>query len=157
MPCCLRLIFLFDISIPSCLLFKKKRVVFSKGPSLVTHFLMAVEDLSSAGRQASLTLPTPMVVMKTQKVLTKQAEKIAKHADKHENFLNKVTYCLGVLSFGLFCYLLGSNGFITASRNGITTYWIFVTMLMQYLYPCFCFSPTTRGCSWSAFPSLRDL
>lgn len=70
---------------------------------------MAVEDLSSAGRQASLTLPTPMVVMKTQKVLTKQAEKIAKHADKHENFLNKVTYCLGVLSFGLFCYLLGSS------------------------------------------------
>lgn len=55
------------------------------------------------------TLSASRVVTHTQKVLTNQAEKIAKQADKHEQLISKITYCLGVLSFGTFCYLLGSR------------------------------------------------
>ncbi|KAJ7282185.1 hypothetical protein O6H91_09G039800 [Diphasiastrum complanatum] len=53
--------------------------------------------------------PTAVVVTKTKKLLSKQAQKIAKQADEHEKFLNKVKYCLGVFFFGTFCYLLGSR------------------------------------------------
>lgn len=42
-------------------------------------------------------------------MLKKHAVTIAKRADKHEKFINKIMYSLGVLSFGTFCFLLGSR------------------------------------------------
>ncbi|XP_027338903.1 uncharacterized membrane protein C776.05-like isoform X1 [Abrus precatorius] len=47
--------------------------------------------------------------IKTKEVLSKQAVKIAKQAEEHERFINKVTHLLGVLSFGGFCFLLGAR------------------------------------------------
>ncbi|KAK2973709.1 hypothetical protein RJ640_021540 [Escallonia rubra] len=43
----------------------------------------------------------------TKEMLSKQAVKIAKQAEEHERFINKVTHLLGVLGFGGFCFLLG--------------------------------------------------
>ncbi|KAK1257021.1 hypothetical protein QJS04_geneDACA020561 [Acorus gramineus] len=40
-----------------------------------------------------------------------KAVKIAKQAEEHERFINKVTHLLGVLGFGAFCYLMGANFF----------------------------------------------
>jgi hypothetical protein len=51
----------------------------------------------------------PKVVKKTKELISKQATEIAKRANEHEEFITKVTYCLGVVSFGTFCYLLGSR------------------------------------------------
>ncbi|XP_002977825.2 uncharacterized membrane protein C776.05 [Selaginella moellendorffii] len=51
----------------------------------------------------------PKVVVQTKKILSKHAGKLATRADKHEKFINKVKYCLGVFCFGTFCYLLGSR------------------------------------------------
>jgi hypothetical protein len=51
----------------------------------------------------------PKVVKKTKELLSKQATELAKRADEHEEFINKITYCVGVVSFGTFCYLLGSR------------------------------------------------
>jgi hypothetical protein len=45
----------------------------------------------------------------TKEVLSKQAVKIAKQAEEHERFINKVTHLLGVLGFGGFCFLLGAS------------------------------------------------
>lgn len=45
----------------------------------------------------------------TKEILSKQAVKIAKQAEEHERFINKVTYLLGVLGFGGFCFLLGAR------------------------------------------------
>ncbi|KAG6421099.1 hypothetical protein SASPL_117648 [Salvia splendens] len=42
-------------------------------------------------------------------MLSKQAGKIAKQAEEHENFINKVTHLLGVLFFGGFCFILGAR------------------------------------------------
>eukprot|EP00897_Mesotaenium_endlicherianum_P005300 jgi/Mesen1/4799/ME000243S03976 len=49
------------------------------------------------------------VIVHTKKVITKQADLIKKQATEHEHFINKVTYCVGVVTFGIFCYLLGSR------------------------------------------------
>ncbi|CAM6086487.1 unnamed protein product [Calypogeia fissa] len=68
-------------------------------PDAVDHYV---------GRTPGSKSP-PKVVLQTKEMITKHAEKIAKQADEHEQFLNKVTYCLGVVSFGTFCYLLGSR------------------------------------------------
>ncbi|KAL1335544.1 hypothetical protein AAHE18_11G254900 [Arachis hypogaea] len=43
------------------------------------------------------------------KMLSKQAVKIAKQAEEHERFINKVTHLVGVLGFGGFCFLLGAR------------------------------------------------
>ncbi|KAG9157437.1 hypothetical protein Leryth_010279 [Lithospermum erythrorhizon] len=46
---------------------------------------------------------------KTKQMLSKQAVKIAKQAEEHETFINKVTHLLSVLGFGAFCFLLGAR------------------------------------------------
>lgn len=68
-------------------------------PDAVDHYV----------RRTAGSKSPPKVVLQTKEMITKHAEKIAKQADEHEQFLNKVTYCLGVVSFGTFCYLLGSR------------------------------------------------
>lgn len=45
----------------------------------------------------------------TKEILSKQAVKIAKQAEEHERFINKVTHLLGVLGFGGFCFILGAR------------------------------------------------
>ncbi|OVA06150.1 Protein of unknown function DUF2838 [Macleaya cordata] len=47
--------------------------------------------------------------VQTKEILSKQAVKIAKQAEEHERFINKVTHLLGVLGFGAFCFILGSR------------------------------------------------
>ncbi|KAK9983539.1 hypothetical protein SO802_033064, partial [Lithocarpus litseifolius] len=48
--------------------------------------------------------------VQTKEILSKQAIKIAKQAEEHERFINKVvTHLLGLLAFGAFCYLLGAS------------------------------------------------
>ncbi|CAI9779884.1 unnamed protein product [Fraxinus pennsylvanica] len=47
--------------------------------------------------------------VQTKQILSKQAVKIAKQAEEHEIFINKVTYFLGVLGFGAFCFILGAR------------------------------------------------
>ncbi|BFI25872.1 hypothetical protein MPTK2_1g25170 [Marchantia polymorpha subsp. ruderalis] len=69
-------------------------------PDAVDHFVFR-------GQKGSRS--PPKVVLQTKEMLSKHAEKIAKRADEHEQFLNKVTYSLGVVSFGTFCFLLGSR------------------------------------------------
>lgn len=46
---------------------------------------------------------------RSKEVLSKQAVKIAKRAEEHESFINKVTHLLSVLGFGGFCFLLGAR------------------------------------------------
>ncbi|KAH0970759.1 hypothetical protein GBA52_022915 [Prunus armeniaca] len=47
--------------------------------------------------------------VQTREILSKQAVKIAKQAEEHEKFINKVTHLVGVLGFGGFCFLLGAR------------------------------------------------
>ncbi|XP_028793515.1 uncharacterized membrane protein C776.05 isoform X2 [Neltuma alba] len=47
--------------------------------------------------------------VQTKEMISKQADKIAKRAEEHERFINKVTHFLGVLGFGGFCFLLGAR------------------------------------------------
>ncbi|KAH6806611.1 membrane protein [Perilla frutescens var. hirtella] len=47
--------------------------------------------------------------VQTKEILSKQAIKIAKQAEEHERFINKVTHLLGVLGFGGFCFILGAR------------------------------------------------
>lgn len=47
--------------------------------------------------------------VKSKEMLSKQADKIAKQAEEHERFINKVTHFLGVIAFGTFCFLLGAR------------------------------------------------
>ncbi|MQL95232.1 hypothetical protein Taro_027894 [Colocasia esculenta] len=47
--------------------------------------------------------------VQTKEILSKQAVKIAKQAEEHERFINKVTHLLGVLGFGGFCFVLGAR------------------------------------------------
>ncbi|KAL8498053.1 hypothetical protein ACS0TY_021403 [Phlomoides rotata] len=47
--------------------------------------------------------------VQTKEMLSKQAVKIAKQAEEHESFINKVTHLLGVLGFGGFCFTLGAR------------------------------------------------
>ncbi|MCH92968.1 putative membrane protein, partial [Trifolium medium] len=46
---------------------------------------------------------------RSKEVLSKQAVKIAKRAEEHETFFNKVIHLLNVLGFGGFCFLLGAR------------------------------------------------
>ncbi|KAI5067445.1 hypothetical protein GOP47_0017973 [Adiantum capillus-veneris] len=57
---------------------------------------------------AQRSLP-PKVVSETKEALRRQAVRMAKHADEHAQFINKIMYLCGVLSFGTFCFLLGSR------------------------------------------------
>ncbi|KAM7275830.1 hypothetical protein ACFE04_017696 [Oxalis oulophora] len=50
-----------------------------------------------------------MLKIQTREMLSKQAVKVAKQAEEHEKFINKVTHFLGVLTFGGFCFLLGAR------------------------------------------------
>ncbi|KAH7289232.1 hypothetical protein KP509_31G064900 [Ceratopteris richardii] len=69
-----------------------------------------IETMLKLGKYSVFSSPIPVGgISKTQKLLSNQAHLIAKQADKYENLLNKVTYLLGVLSFGMLCYLLGSK------------------------------------------------
>ncbi|OWM77281.1 hypothetical protein CDL15_Pgr028918 [Punica granatum] len=45
----------------------------------------------------------------TKQILSKQAVKIAKQAEEHERFINKITHFFGVLGSGGFCLLLGAR------------------------------------------------
>ncbi|KAK4746995.1 hypothetical protein SAY87_026032 [Trapa incisa] len=45
----------------------------------------------------------------TKQILSKRAVKIAKQAEEHEKFINKVTHFLSVLGSGGFCFLLGAR------------------------------------------------
>lgn len=47
--------------------------------------------------------------VQTKEILSKQAVKIAKQAEEHERFINKVTHLIGVLGFGGFCFILGAR------------------------------------------------
>ncbi|KAL3623631.1 glycerophosphocholine acyltransferase [Castilleja foliolosa] len=47
--------------------------------------------------------------VQTKEILSKQAVKIAKQAEEHERFINKVTHLMGVLGFGGFCFILGAR------------------------------------------------
>lgn len=55
------------------------------------------------------SLSPPKVVLETKAALKKHATRMAKHADEHEQFINKIMYLCGVMSFGTFCFLLGSR------------------------------------------------
>ncbi|KAH1041841.1 hypothetical protein AAZX31_09G064900 [Glycine max] len=46
---------------------------------------------------------------RSKEVLSKQAVKLAKQAEEHERFINKVTHFLGVLGFGWFCFIFGAR------------------------------------------------
>jgi predicted nucleic acid binding AN1-type Zn finger protein len=62
------------------------------------------------------------VVLQTKEMITKQAGKIAKRADEHEAFITKVTYSMGVASFGTFCFWLGSSKSIAGSCSMSSAY-----------------------------------
>ncbi|KAL8483818.1 hypothetical protein ACS0TY_026487 [Phlomoides rotata] len=47
--------------------------------------------------------------VQAKEILSKQAVKIAKQAEEHERFINKVTHLIGVLGFGGFCFILGAR------------------------------------------------
>lgn len=47
--------------------------------------------------------------VQTKQILSKQAVKIAQRAEEHERFINKVTYFLSVIGFGMLCFLLGAR------------------------------------------------
>ncbi|KAK8620046.1 hypothetical protein V6N13_066532 [Hibiscus sabdariffa] len=79
-----------------------------------------MEDLNSSGTvhrrfkdRAQKVAKTKEMLSKqavqTKEMLSKQAVKIAKQAEEHERFINKVTHLLGVLGFGGFCFLLGAR------------------------------------------------
>ncbi|CAA0835014.1 Unknown protein [Striga hermonthica] len=78
---------------------------------------MEVEDSNgySYGNKVKLRLKDPSKEMlskqavQTKEILSKQAVKIAKQAEEHERFINKVTHLLGVLGFGGFCFILGAR------------------------------------------------
>lgn len=71
------------------------------------HF--PLHSLTAKGAELRAKRPPAKVMVVAKEALTKQASQIAKKADEHEHFINKVTYCIGVVAFGLFCYLLGSR------------------------------------------------
>ncbi|CAK9328203.1 unnamed protein product [Citrullus colocynthis] len=67
----------------------------------------ALKDRSKKMAQTKEMLSKQAV--QTKEILSKQAVKIAKQAEEHERFINKVTHLLGVLGFGGFCFLLGAR------------------------------------------------
>ncbi|KAK4483678.1 hypothetical protein RD792_010879 [Penstemon davidsonii] len=68
---------------------------------------MRLKDQSKKMAQTKEMLSKQAV--QTKEILSKQAVKIAKQAEEHESFINKVTHLLGVLGFGGFCFILGAR------------------------------------------------
>uniref|UniRef100_A0A1D1YQV9 Glycerophosphocholine acyltransferase 1 n=1 Tax=Anthurium amnicola TaxID=1678845 RepID=A0A1D1YQV9_9ARAE len=77
--------------------FKQKLSERSKTKEILSR--QAVQTRERLSKQA----------VQTKEILSKQAVKIAKQAEEHERFINKVTHLLGVLAFGGICYLLGAR------------------------------------------------
>lgn len=80
------------------------------------HSLDDEPELIRKGVRQRITERTKKVVQTKEilskqgkEILSKQAVKIAKQAEEHEFFINKVTHLLGVLGFGGFCFLLGAR------------------------------------------------
>ncbi|KAL0315808.1 UNVERIFIED_CONTAM: Glycerophosphocholine acyltransferase 1 [Sesamum calycinum] len=71
------------------------------------EFKLRLKDPSKKVAQTKEMLSKQAV--QTKEMLSKQAIKIAKQAEEHERFINKVTHLLGVLGFGGFCFILGAR------------------------------------------------
>ncbi|KAG0494251.1 hypothetical protein HPP92_005245 [Vanilla planifolia] len=74
---------------------------------LSKHAVETKEKLSKHAVETKEKLSKQAV--QTKEILSKQADKIAKRAEEHERFINKVTHFLGVIGFGGFCYILGAR------------------------------------------------
>ncbi|KAL3625331.1 glycerophosphocholine acyltransferase [Castilleja foliolosa] len=79
----------------------------SNGYSYGNKVKLRLKDPSKKVAQTKEMLSKQAV--QTKEILSKQAVKIAKQAEEHERFINKVTHLLGVLGFGGFCFILGSR------------------------------------------------
>ncbi|CAA0829315.1 Unknown protein [Striga hermonthica] len=69
------------------------------GPFLLNSLIKVAQTKEMLSKQA----------VQTKEILSKQAVKIAKQAEEHERFINKVTNLLGVLGFGGFYFILGAR------------------------------------------------
>ncbi|KAL6507162.1 glycerophosphocholine acyltransferase [Orobanche hederae] len=79
----------------------------SNGYSYSNKVKLRIKDPSKKVAQTKELLSKQAV--QTKEILSKQAVKIAKQAEEHESFINKVTHLLGVLGFGGFCFILGAR------------------------------------------------
>ncbi|KAK4432846.1 Glycerophosphocholine acyltransferase 1 [Sesamum alatum] len=79
----------------------------SNGESYGNQVKLRFKDPSKKVAQTKEMLSKQAV--QTKEMLSKQAIKIAKQAEEHERFINKVTHLLGVLGFGGFCFILGAR------------------------------------------------
>ncbi|KAL2229131.1 uncharacterized membrane protein C776.05 isoform X1 [Sesamum indicum] len=79
----------------------------SNGESYGNKVKLRLKDPSKKVAQTKEMLSKQAV--QTKEMLSKQAIKIAKQAEEHERFINKVTHLLGVLGFGGFCFILGAR------------------------------------------------
>ncbi|KAL6952284.1 glycerophosphocholine acyltransferase [Sarracenia purpurea var. burkii] len=66
-------------------------------------------DIDRAKKMAQTKEILSKQAVKSKAILSKQAVKIAKQAEEHERFINKVTHLCGVLGFGAFCFILGAR------------------------------------------------
>ncbi|GFP79503.1 uncharacterized membrane protein ygr149w [Phtheirospermum japonicum] len=87
---------------------------------------MEVEDSNGYlyGNKVKLRLKDPSK-FRPKRSCPKQAVKIAKQAEEHERFINKVTHLLGVLGFGGFCFIWAQDFCYYANT-------IFLIMLLCY-------------------------
>ncbi|KAL0345057.1 UNVERIFIED_CONTAM: Glycerophosphocholine acyltransferase 1 [Sesamum radiatum] len=79
----------------------------SNGEAYGNKVKLRLKDPSKKVAQTKEMLSKQAV--QTKEMLSKQAIKIAKQAEEHERFINKVTHLLGVLGFGGFCFILGAR------------------------------------------------
>ncbi|XP_057768206.1 glycerophosphocholine acyltransferase 1-like [Salvia miltiorrhiza] len=79
----------------------------SNGDSYRNKVKQRLKDRSKKVAQTKEMISKQAV--QTKEILSKQAVKIAKQAEEHESFINKVTHLLGVLGFGGFCFILGAR------------------------------------------------
>ncbi|KAL6519198.1 hypothetical protein OROGR_018518 [Orobanche gracilis] len=79
----------------------------SNGYSYGNQVKLRLKDPSKKVAQTKELLSKQAV--QTKEILSKQAVKIAKQAEEHERFINKVTHLLGVLGFGGFCFIFGAR------------------------------------------------
>ncbi|MCO5584720.1 hypothetical protein L7F22_038652 [Adiantum nelumboides] len=69
-------------------------------------FLNGLQQRPSSRKVSSIS---PQIALETTEALKNHAVRVAKQAHQHETLLSKVKYSFGVLSFGTFCFLLGSR------------------------------------------------